>query len=1222
MGSRLEANSAAVRKRIENHTFDDEHGEEYAASSFGGFGDYFRRKKIKLQNLDHELRSQSATESKPPIFRGVVAHVNGYTQPSLQDLHKLIVTHGGGFQQYLDGKTAVTHIIASSLTPKKKVDFRKYRVVKPAWVVDSVKEGKLLPWDRYRVVDEGPGQKVIGFGERGEVKSQVNKRARGYKDQTDASWYTEQLKSGRRSSGLPTPDATSPPELERAEKDEIVDDDELYADPTQEEQLLGDAIMPEADDDRSDISDGGVALPVSATLDDISPEDDLQLVIPPKLPTSPTPPTHEHAEVQNTSETMPTAEHASPKPYDHAKKSPSKHLTAERHNAILLSDPKIRRSTVVNPGFLDQYYRESRLHHLSTWKADLKSQMAALAADKFKSSQQQPQHLLLPKRRRTPGARRYILHVDFDSFFAAVSLKKHPHLKEHPCVVAHGPGSGSEIASCNYPARKFGIRNGMWMRRAQELCPEVKILPYDFPAYEEASRAFYAAILAVDGVVQSVSIDEALLDVSQLCLSAAGSDGRGVAEGGIYREQAKADEVATNLRADIKAATGCHVSVGIGGNVLLAKVALRKAKPAGQYQIRPEEVLDFVGGLTVQDLPGVAWSIGGRLEDAFGVKSVRDLRENVSKEKLVNLLGPKTGERLWEYARGIDRTEVAAGGGPDDKAGVRKSVSAEVNWGVRFETQAQADEFVGSLAGELARRLGKEKLKGRQLTMKVMKKAADAPLDPPKHLGHGKCDTFSRGVQLGVATMDKEVLSRECLALLRGFGISPGELRGIGVQMTKLEPLKGGPQDESSQKRLVFKAKEPSAQWNGVSPAKSPATAAAARVDDVDPIQDDTVVPMPPKRKDTGMYEASPAERIRFGATQLEVSSPSRKPLNTLGTQFIMPTQVDPKVLQELPDDIRSRLARQGDRPRKKEPSPAEPVTPSKKNSGVAAAEPLPTESQLDPDILAALPPDVRNEVLSFYKPKSPTPPPPQRQNQPAAQPLRKQQRAKLPVGANTTLTQSSFFTAPRKQQPVADGNDATVGQDGTATGELAAPDGGAPDVAEDIAPDFLAALPEDIRVEVLAEQRRARTASTRQPAAAAAPNQPPKPKAHYAIVLPPRPALPRFTAQRLSSLPQLRDAVDAWWEEFREEGPYREDVEALAGYLEEVVGQEKDLEKAVGVAGWLAWVVREGEAEGGWGDGEEEREEGMRAWREAVERVRGGVQTAVRRRGLPRVEF
>lgn len=80
MGSVLDKNSSQVRKRIETHTFEDEGGEEYDASSFNGFGDYFRRKKIKLQNLDADMRESS---NKPQIFKGIVAHVTGYTQPPL-----------------------------------------------------------------------------------------------------------------------------------------------------------------------------------------------------------------------------------------------------------------------------------------------------------------------------------------------------------------------------------------------------------------------------------------------------------------------------------------------------------------------------------------------------------------------------------------------------------------------------------------------------------------------------------------------------------------------------------------------------------------------------------------------------------------------------------------------------------------------------------------------------------------------------------------------------------------------------------------------------------------------------------------------------------------------------------------------------------------------------------------------------------------------------------
>ena len=250
MGSRLDKKSTEVRKRIEGHTFGDEEGDEYGASKFGGFPEYFRRKKIKLQNLDAELRAKSA--DKPQIFRGIVANINGYTQPSLNDLHELIVAHGGGFIQYLDGKTMVTHIIASSLTPKKVVEFKKYRIVKPAWIVESVKAGRLLPWSDYRVVDEGVGQKVLGF-DNGQITTQTNVRAKGYRDQTDTSWYTSQLR-GADSSAQRPPKSKQPSFTQTLTpvEDDILNDSDFEG--LEENLILPDEDVPDvpgsSDDDQ------------------------------------------------------------------------------------------------------------------------------------------------------------------------------------------------------------------------------------------------------------------------------------------------------------------------------------------------------------------------------------------------------------------------------------------------------------------------------------------------------------------------------------------------------------------------------------------------------------------------------------------------------------------------------------------------------------------------------------------------------------------------------------------------------------------------------------------------------------------------------------------------------------------------------------------------------------------------------------------------------------
>lgn len=1149
-------------------TFDNEEGEEYEASTFGGFGDYIRRKKIKLQNLDAEIRASS--KNNPPIFRGVIAHVNGYTQPSLNDLHHLIVSHGGSFLQYLDSKTVATHIIASSLTPKKREEFRKYRIVKPAWVVESVKAGRLLPWDAFRVVDEGHSQKILKF-DNGRIISQTNRQQEGYRDQSSASWYTSQLKDSNKENEGSVSSINSPPTPRTAPPSDPASSNGTGSDYGEFPSM---GSFTEADNkSAAEIKNEEAAKDGSATVeaaDSDAPDAN---------------PAPEEAPAQ-----MPLPLVRDPIP---AKPE----ITPEEYNAKLLSDPRMRNSSVVNPEFVQQYYRESRLHHLSTWKADLKAQLQAAAQEKLQAQS--------GVKKRVPGSRRYIMHVDFDSFFAAVSIRKHPELADKPVAIAHGTGTGSEIASCNYPARAYGIKNGMWMRGALQMCPELKVLPYDFPAYEEASRKFYSAILAIDGVVQSVSIDEALVDITTQCLEAGGTDGRGISEGSIYREQAKADEVAKNLRDSIREKTGCEVSVGIGGNILLAKVALRKAKPAGQFQLKPETVLDFIGNLTVQDLPGVAHSLGAKLEE-LGVKFVKDIRE-LSKEKLVSSLGPKTGQKLWDYARGIDRTEVGT-------QVMRKSVSAEINWGIRFVNQTQAEEFVQNLCDELHRRLVENLVKGRQLTMRVLRRSADAPLEPVKHLGHGKCDVFNRSVIFGVATNAKDIIGKEAISILRSFGISPGDLRGLGVQMTKLEPVKSGngERPESSQRQLNFKA--------------SPVRKKVEQNGDPDELES------PQKPDESG---APPSDALGLGPS---LNDSTQKPLNLTGTQFIMPTQPDPEVLAELPGDIRSKFV---PKPKNQE-TVSRSVSPSpcpRPQSRPPTAE-LPPQSQLDPDILDALPEDVRAEVLAYYDHPSRAHPP--QPSVPSSRPqssgssrLRKpatptkKRRGRPPKlsgtkpSGNATLTQSSFIlTRPRS----------SAGPANETSAQQAPP---ADEQVGDIASDFLEALPEDIRREVLEEHKRARmqqrsglsVPSVRKPLqpkpAAAAP--PPQKR----LRLPPLPERPTFTSSKLSTLPELREALSTWYSSFATDGPFSDDVTALAKYLKRVVLEEKDIEKAVSVTNWLEWLILDGRNKDGNKESEatpapEVRDPSSQSetWDNALQTVRESVNSAVHERGLPPVEF
>jgi len=1050
-----------------------------------------------------------------------------------------------------------THIIASAMPPKKAVDFSKYRVVKPAWVTDSIKDGRLLPWTDYRVFDEGPRQKTISFDGAKMFSQSTQQSPQGYREQTQNSFYTSQLLQS--STALNSQASSSPFQPQSARKpapivvEGIEDVDDLNIAQLDHPPIFGSPSPAEF-----------------ATAADLF-EDPSGDSPGPSKDTGAVQDTHEH-------------ESQEPRPHVSSRKSLSvpKAMTSEEHNALLLSDPKIRKSSTANPDFLKQFYSESRLHHLSAWKAQLKARMQKMAADRGP----------VAKGIRRKASRRYIMHVDFDSFFCAVSLKCAPEFRDKPAVVAHSTGSGSEIASCNYPARKFGVKNGMWMKRALELCPDLKILPYDFPAYEEASQSFYDAILGVGGVVQSVSIDEALVDITNIVLSATGSEGVGLSEGSIWREQEKADEIAANLRAEIKARTDCHVSVGIGGNILLAKIALRKAKPAGQSQIRPEEVQEVLGGLKVEDLPGVAYSIGGKLEE-IGIKLVKDIRQT-SKERLVSVLGPKTGEKLWEYARGIDKTEVG-------EQPIRKSVSADVSWGVRFINQEEAEEFVRNLCKELEKRLLNEGVKGKHLTMKIMRRALDAPLDPAKHLGHGKCDIFNKGVSFGVATLSAEAIGKEAVAILRSYKFSPGDIRGLGVQMTKLEPLKPSTGPDGSQKRLSFGGfiTTPAAKRQKSEPIdeiESPEKPKRAELFDNDPITVDPLTPRKPK--------VHPALSL---AKANAADEKANTPLNIAGTQFIMPTHPDSEMLAELPQDIRRSLLAQAKRSSNPFPAVSRPASPPLSDN---------IPSDIDPEVFNALPDDMKTEVLASYGrrpawqrrlPQSP------RNDIAISQPRDKATPPKRRI-------KDMFSRKRERERERNDDAEAKPVQTSFVTESGAEESGHDDDLPPDIDPQFLEELPEDMRNEVLEEHRRRRLAHTsdlgyhplqHRQAAEDGGGQLVLPGGQTKLNFPPVPPKIAFTQSRVTDVKETKDLIKVWYEATRKEGPHKRDVVVLEKYVARVIKEERDMDKVRKLVRWLDLMVEDG-ADGG----------GKQQWRNAVDEVKKAVYEAMRQRGLGEMDF
>jgi DNA repair protein REV1 len=113
------------------------------------------------------------------------------------------------------------------------------------------------------------------------------------------------------------------------------------------------------------------------------------------------------------------------------------------------------------------------------------------------------------------------------------------------------------------------------------------------------------------------------------------------------------------------------VSIGIAHNIMLARLATKKAKPAGSFHLYPEEVQTIMSPLDIKDLYGFGRSIRQKAEEKLGATKLGDLAKK-SKTALCDALGKGTGETLYKALRGIDDKVLVS-----DKP--RKSVSCEIN---------------------------------------------------------------------------------------------------------------------------------------------------------------------------------------------------------------------------------------------------------------------------------------------------------------------------------------------------------------------------------------------------------------------------------------------------------------------------------------------------------------------------------------------------------------
>ncbi|MCO5607190.1 hypothetical protein L7F22_061383 [Adiantum nelumboides] len=281
---------------------------------------------------------------------------------------------------------------------------------------------------------------------------------------------------------------------------------------------------------------------------------------------------------------------------------------------------------------------------------------------------------------------------------------------------------------------------------------------------------FYDVLHKHCKTVQAVSCDEAYVDAT--CVE-------------------DPEDLALCLRKEVFDLTRCTASVGIAGNLLLARMATRKAKPDSQFRIAPDNVQDLLYILALLKF------FAGLILVIFSCVITICLGFNLS-ETLQHDYGVKTGDMLWCYARGIDIRQVIT-------YQERKSIGAEVNWGVRFNSTSDAEHFLMKLCEEVSERLHNTLVAGRTFTLKL-KKRKKGSAEPQKFLGCGSCDNLCKSITLGCATSSIDVILRVSKQVFASFHLDVREIRGMGLQVTKLESNTTCSTDEGQQHQKALEA--------------------------------------------------------------------------------------------------------------------------------------------------------------------------------------------------------------------------------------------------------------------------------------------------------------------------------------------------------------------------------------------------------------------------------
>lgn len=342
-----------------------------------------------------------------------------------------------------------------------------------------------------------------------------------------------------------------------------------------------------------------------------------------------------------------------------------------------------------------------------------------------------------------------ILHVDMDAFFASVEQRDNPSLKGKPVIVG-GNSERGVVSTCSYEARKFGVHSAMPIFIAKEKCPTGVYISGRYGRYVQISQEIFKIFNEVTPLVESVSIDEAYLDLSQ-----------GKIKNGM--------EAARYIKNRVFKELNLTLSIGISYNKFLAKLASDWNKPNGIKEISRDMLPEILFPLKIDRIHGLGKMSVSKLNN-MGIYYIKDLYK-MPREFFVEYLG-KNGGDIYERIRGIDLRKIEL-----DRE--RKSIGKERT--LKFNTDNKEDllEFLREFSYEIEDYLLRKNVMVKTITLKYKTENFE---------NHTRSKTLSKYISNNeeIFEVAKELLEAENLQMVRLIGLTASSFKENEIEQISL----------------------------------------------------------------------------------------------------------------------------------------------------------------------------------------------------------------------------------------------------------------------------------------------------------------------------------------------------------------------------------------------------------------------------------------------------